>query len=394
MKVLFVAVMAISIGRSPVALATDADTDCEGHFDKWYQEPDLLRCQAERELARQTGITNCDVFRLPVLDQLYNGAQTTIEVANMTDEWPRTASDCHAMIDGIATGGAALGGLTFAKKVYDIGLKAAAKGAVSVSSLAQAGAVEVAKSFAHCACKHATYLDPDRPRTTHGMYQISVIGKDNYSLWRGANNESNRNELKSKASDGVDNKILKSVVSTFAVDRRTLTEAICKEGSIWEVDKGGESSRKAFARTKEKGWTQCLFRTVNWVRNEPPVLNDRTFTSVTKDYRWALRTGAKDKADEVQDKAIKAVGGSYDHRRRGYFTSTRPTRTYYTCEQRSESSGDLSTTESLIGVAGGLGYESVKKAIETAEKDYGTSAWCRFDINDVGFGPVPEFDFN
>lgn len=43
--------------------ATDCNSDCEGHFKKPWQKPDLVRCRTERAIACKTGWENCDLLK-------------------------------------------------------------------------------------------------------------------------------------------------------------------------------------------------------------------------------------------------------------------------------------------------------------------------------------------
>lgn len=382
-------ILIISLAARSV-FATDCNTNCEGHFNQWYQSPDLLRCQAEREIACKTGLTNCDTFRVPVFAEGYYAAIETVQLANKKTGWPKDANDCHSAMDNVATAGSAVSAGKFAYTAYQIGIKAAS--AAAVAGVWTAAAVEGAKALVHCACKHARYEDKDEnaPQAgpTNDRYQVSMFN-NGWSLWRGPNNPGNRQTLYQKTLSGVGGSYKRKVSTTFSSQARTLTEVVCNEGTFWKIGQGEKSSAEAADEMRTRHWTQCLFRTINYAGNEPDV-SDRWFASVSKGYAWGLRTGPTKEKERVFQEAVNKVGGTWDSRKQGRFSTHRPTRTHVSCEARPQTiSPGLQSSDSVLFITAGTGYESVRRAIDTVEKKY-RDYRCLFDVSDVGFGPHPD----
>jgi hypothetical protein len=76
--------------------ATDCNTKCEEHFDKWYQKPDLARCQLERVAACRWGIDHCDFYEY---NQDRLAITEIIQEAHGTKNDPQDAAQCYRYID-------------------------------------------------------------------------------------------------------------------------------------------------------------------------------------------------------------------------------------------------------------------------------------------------------
>lgn len=368
--------------------ATDCNADCESHFDKWYQGPDLTRCQAEREIACKTKLTTCDIWRYnPQTTTFYYAAIEGINLSNRKTGWPMTANDCHAAADLGSTAASAAGGAKFLYQVWQTGLKASE--ILSEATVVSAAVSEMVKSFVHCACTHAKYVKVEEEAAEEGNDKFFVsMFNDKWTLWRGANNVQNRKALLDKAISEVGGTYKKRIRGSFSSHKRTLTEAICHENTYWAIDTGEASQHKAFTEAKSKGWKQCLFRTRNFPQGEPKV-SDRFFCSVArKDGAWWMKTGSIAEKEEVIAEAKAKLGGKYDTIRTGRFSSGRSTSTFASCSKKPEVSGDLLIQDSVIFLNSGFGYRSIDRALEIVKRKYSGQS-CFFDTNDVDFGPIP-----
>ena len=123
-----------------ISHATDCDSNCEKHFDKWYQKPDLLRCQAEREAACRWGIEHCDFH-----PKKLNLAVHIIQYAH--NEW-NTPSDVHQCYKQIDNGSLIH---SVGEKGYE--LYQLAEGASSKFNPYAILVKEMVKQVLRCACK-------------------------------------------------------------------------------------------------------------------------------------------------------------------------------------------------------------------------------------------------
>jgi hypothetical protein len=369
---------------APISLrATDCKTDCEGHFDQWYQAPDLARCQAEREVACKTGVTTCDIWNYnPATIGLYQTAILAVETANRNTSWPATANDCHSIVDLGQKASSTMGAAKFAIQVWETGFKAAQ--ILNEASVLGAVVAEGVKSFAHCACTNAKYETPEEHKAENDRYSVSIFN-GRWTVWRGANSEQSRKNLLQNALNDVGGKYESRFTSVYGSGVRTLTEGLCDEGSYWVASRGEESSKMAAEELKNRGWGHCLFRTRNFAAQSPTGLNDIYYISLgRRDGKWALRwADSSDKANAKQI-AETTMGGSWDTAESAFFSSTRPTLTYLTCTDVPKTVDGVTSQASSIQSFAGYGLRSLSKAFEKASSV--PNSTCTFQTRDAGFG--------
>jgi hypothetical protein len=94
MKFLVYSAFIIAIVLPCKAIATDCNSNCEKHFAKWYQKPDLKRCKIERDAACKWGIEHCDFHSRDL-----NIAVDIIQQAHNKKNNPKTVHQCYQYID-------------------------------------------------------------------------------------------------------------------------------------------------------------------------------------------------------------------------------------------------------------------------------------------------------
>lgn len=132
----------LTILASGVSYATDCNSNCERHFDKYYQKPDLSRCQAEREAACRWGIEHCDLYEN---DSGTQKITAIIQSVHDIKNDPRDVQQCYRYIDG--------GSLvqTLGEKAYLV--YKIANGIATNFNPYSILAKEVTKQILRCSCK-------------------------------------------------------------------------------------------------------------------------------------------------------------------------------------------------------------------------------------------------
>lgn len=126
--------------------ATDCNAKCEEHFDKWYQETDLLRCQAEREVACQWGIEHCDLYK-PEPNRIL--ITEVIQWSHDNTNYPADEAQCYDTIN--------LGNTVYSagSKTYDA--YKLATGTVAKFNPYAILAVEMVKQVLRCSCEEVQW---------------------------------------------------------------------------------------------------------------------------------------------------------------------------------------------------------------------------------------------
>lgn len=375
------------------AAATDCKANCEKHYSKLWQTAELSRCQTEREIACRYGITNCDTFKVPLLREGYNAVRLTIQKMNEETGWPKDPNECHqnagylTATHSISEADPSVKNWKYLKPLLDSATRVA--NSASNYGLWTVAAKEGAKAVINCGCKEASYrykhsADSDT-MPGEDYFIVSMVNDDTFSMYRGDNNLANRRALTKRAKDGVGRSSERVLTSTISKSMRTVTEVLCNEGSTWKTGTGTASIEGMLDKVNQLNWSGCLFRSSNFAGREPNV-KDRYYVSVVNGNRWGMKTGAASDKDAVLQGAIQNAGGDYDRKFSGYFSTYRPTRTILTCEDVTKEDGGVEISGGFRSLFGGVGYESVRKAIKAAENS--KSVKCRFEVSDADFGPV------
>lgn len=384
--------LAFTLLLSIPGFATDCQTDCESHFDGPWQVYDLNRCQAEREIACKTGLTNCDTFKAPIWDAGYAFAIKVVENRSKENRWPSNPTQCHETVATVFLKGGkistAYGAYEFATVVYESSMKAAI--AAKAATLWVPAAVEGAKAMCHCACKHARYTNFNGPQSEGNpadLFAVSMTGSGGWSELWGKNTTESRNELFTKVSKAAGPRIHQQINSTFGSHQRNLGEVICSEGTFWATDFGGAAMTKCFNTVKERGWKNCIFRVSGLPAGDPEV-SDWYFASVRRGQRWWVRTGPIELKDQVVAEAVHKVGGQFDEKKEGRFSTHRMTRTRAACSKPANVSDGLSVEDSMVLLSGGQGRDSFLRSSHILKEKHPGYGGCIFDISDFEFGPV------
>lgn len=135
-----------------ISNATDCNANCEKHFSSWYQKPDLIRCQAEREIACKTGIEACDLL-IASPERIQGTA--IIQMLHNKKNIPQDVHECYKAIDiasGIET---AIGLPDTTVQAFDFIKSLFSSTASTASSFDPTLLIikETAKQLARCSCK-------------------------------------------------------------------------------------------------------------------------------------------------------------------------------------------------------------------------------------------------